>query len=437
MLTSDIRVILNELALYTTFLALAVSPLAVPTFCELLLGSILATDGFLTQTLLANGYENLWSSYHHWVATGRWRWKKLARHLIKLVSSKVPASKPVCCILDDWIIERCSEKAPACRLHRQHSRKKNRPAYLWGQCWVSLAIAFERKLDEVFTAIPVLGFPSPATGNISKLKIAGAMLKVVRQELQGRTLQLLTDCWYMNATLMLPALEQGYEIFGQIPKNRALFALPPEPQPKRRGRKKKYGIKLTKEEVEKLPVSCERLWMYGKLRFVHYRTCICRAKFLKGRVVRVVWSQFQNDRGLTEVRLFLCTNPARSGEEVLRTYAKRCPTEPMFQKLKHTFGFRHLWQQKLRTLLRWMHIKMAAYALLQLLTVCRNSAARAMVDIPWRKTDTVTAGMLRIALQRIIPRFAIRDCWDRYGQKFEFKRVRTPELKDTNVPKAA
>ena len=437
MLSSDIRIILRELAVYTTFLASAVSPHAAPTFCELLLGGMLATEGFLTQSLLANGYENIWSSYHHWVSNGHWRWKNLARRLIRLVADKVPPAQPVCCVLDDWIIERYSEKAPACRLHRQHSRKKNRPDYLWGQCWVSIAIAFKRTLDEVITAIPVLAFPSPATGNVSKLRIATAMLKVVRQELSGSSLQLLADSWYMNASLMFPAMEQGYEIFGQIPKNRALFALPSEPQPKRRGRKRKYGVKMTAEEVAKLTEFREKIWMYGKLRDVCYRTCICRARFLKGQVVRVVWSRFKNDRGLTEVRLFLCTNPAREGHEILRTYAKRWPTESLFQQMKHTFGFRHFWQQKLRTLLRWMHIKMAGYALLQLLTVCQNHSARAITDIPWRNPDTVTAGMLRTALSGIIPLFAIRACWDKYAQKIVFNRVKDPTNQEMIVKKVA
>ncbi len=41
-------------------------------------------------------------------------------------------------------------------------------------------------------------------------------------------LRLLTDCWYMNWTLMQPVLEMGYEVVGQIPLNRALYALPLE-----------------------------------------------------------------------------------------------------------------------------------------------------------------------------------------------------------------
>ncbi len=32
--------------------------------------------------------------------------------------------------LDDWVIERFSDKAPACRTHHQHSKKRNRYLYL-------------------------------------------------------------------------------------------------------------------------------------------------------------------------------------------------------------------------------------------------------------------------------------------------------------------
>ena len=420
MLTSDHRVILRELALYTTFLAGALSPTAVPTFCELLFGCMLSSDGFVTQSLLSIDFHCVWSSYHHWLSQGKWRWKHLARRLIHLVCSKVPESEPVVLGLDDWVIERFSDKAPACRTHHQHSKKRNRPTYIWGQCWVSLAVIFERAADEVFTAIPVISFPAPASGNTSKLKIAVALLKVVRDEVKDRGLRLLTDCWYMNWTLIEPALEMNIEVIGQIPSNRALYAIPPTPTVKKRGRPKKYGIKMTPEQVKKLPEEKATVWMYGKHRKIRYRTMVCRARFLKGREVRVVWSQFENKKGLTESRIFISTNPELEGLEVLRAYSRRWPVEPMFNQLKHAFGCRHLWQQKLRTLLRWMHLKMAGYALLQLLTVCKNQACLKISRIPWRSQDTTTAGMMKIALSVIIPRFPIRRGWNRYAQKYEF-----------------
>ena len=109
----------------------------------------------------------------------------------------------------------------------------------------------------------------------------------------------------------------------------------------------------------------------------------------------------------------------------------------MFQQLKHEFGCKHLWQQRLRTLLRWMHIKMAGYALVQLLTICQNSAAIAVAKIAWRHPDTVTAGMLRRALFWIIPQFRVRDCWNRYEQKLELELPDKNERSGSVLPKAA
>ena len=278
MLTSEQNGILRELSLYTTFLAGVLSPIAAPTFCELLLGSMISGEGFLTQALLAIHYENVWSSYHHWVSQGKWRWRNLAHRLILLVCSKAPDGQITSIILDDLTLERCSDKAPACRIHHQHSKKKNRSVYLLGQCWVFLAIAFQRPSDKVHTAIPVMAFPSPKSGNISKIKIAKAMLKSVRQTLQGRMLRLLTDSWFMNGPMMQPALELGYEVIGHIPKNRALYALPVEAYPpslfKRKGRKRVYGAKMTPEEVEKLPETTMTIWLYKKYRTVSFRSCI-------------------------------------------------------------------------------------------------------------------------------------------------------------------
>ena len=73
MLTAEHCIILRVLALYTTFLVGALPPKAVPTSCELLIGSMLSGHGFITQALLAIPYECTWSSYHHWVSHGKWQ----------------------------------------------------------------------------------------------------------------------------------------------------------------------------------------------------------------------------------------------------------------------------------------------------------------------------------------------------------------------------
>ncbi|WP_299729703.1 hypothetical protein, partial [uncultured Endozoicomonas sp.] len=50
----------------------------------------------------------------------------------------------------------------------------------------------------------------------------------------------------------------------------------------------------------------------------------------------------------------------------------------------------------------------------------KNEACLSISSLPWRDQDTTTAGMMRIALSKIIPRFPIREGWNRYNQKYEF-----------------
>ena len=110
MYTTEQTIVLKELSIYITSLTAALSAKAEPVFCELLIGGMLSREGFLTQALLAIQYKKIWSSYHHWVACGYWRWRSLSHQLTRLVGSKVPEDEPVPVILDDQIIERCSKK---------------------------------------------------------------------------------------------------------------------------------------------------------------------------------------------------------------------------------------------------------------------------------------------------------------------------------------
>ena len=78
--------------------------------------------------------------------------------------------------------------------------------------------------------------------------------------------------------------------------------------------------------------------------------------------------------------------------------------------------------------------KNGGYVIVQLLTICQNSAAIAVARTAWRRPDTVTAGMLRRALFWIIPQFRIRDCWNRYEQKLELKLPERNERSGSFLP---
>ena len=103
-------------------------------------------------------------------------------------------------------------------------------------------------------------------------------------------MRLLLDAWFMRARLIEAALADGHTVIGRARRDPALYAVP---RPPRRGRPRKYGERLTRAEVEALPVHRSARILYGRLEVVRYRTRRVAARFLKGRVVRAVWVELE------------------------------------------------------------------------------------------------------------------------------------------------
>lgn len=57
--------------------------------------------------------------------------------------------------IDDTLTLRSSRKAPGSKYHHQHENKPNLPNYVWGQCWVSLAMIASRA-DKTTVSMPLL-----------------------------------------------------------------------------------------------------------------------------------------------------------------------------------------------------------------------------------------------------------------------------------------
>ncbi len=186
---------------------------------------------------------------------------------------------------------------------------------------------------------------------------------------QVKDARLLIDAWFMRKRLILPLLEQRVRIIGQVRRDTALY-LPPEPEPKRRGRKRKYGQRIDLAVSDALPVAEMELSLYGKSQSVRLRSAIAVARFLKGVHVRAVWCQMQQaDNTWSRPRLILATETDLSAQAVVEIYAKRWGIEPLFHNIKRWWGVTNLWQQSRQALELWMQIRSTAYALTQLLAL--------------------------------------------------------------------
>ena len=402
--------------LFITFLTVALPIRSIPTFIELLVGAMITQAGFVTQAWLAVNMHRHWTSYYKWLQKGKWSWVKLGNQMAELLITIFPKQQRFL-IIDDTIIYRNSKKAPGSKINREHGCKANRPKYVRGQSWVSIASVVNQGLS--FTAIPLLFRMMRVNGNTSKLDAAKALIRAILPVFASENVCLLIDSWYMRGTLILYALKNGIHVIGQVRKDTALYDIPERTG--KRGRPRKYGDKYSPERIALLSEKRERHFIYGKWQWVHYKSVIAKARFLKGERVRAVWIYFEDEDGsLTKERLILATNITLTPWEVISAYSKRWSIETMFAQIKNNWGWKEAWQQSRQVLHRWTQILSIGYALPQLLALIGGSQINKLSGLtPWRTNKSITAGQVRLWLKMILGHVKIRDWWNPKSRKFE------------------
>lgn len=385
-LAASVCLLLSE---WISFLLVAVAPRSRRTFVELLIGCMLNPEGWVTRAIGAICREAHWTTYFKLIERAHVSVADLAVRLLQLVQRVFP-SELVNLIIDDTLVPRCAKTGPGISIKHDHSHKANRPTFLNSQCWVTLALVVRVRMGSALT-VPIRSWLVEESGQRGKLWVARQLIESVRAHVKDA--RLLIDSWFMRRSLILPLLEQRVRIIGQVRRDTALF-LPPQAEPKRRGRKRKYGLRIDATMLAALPVMEMELTVYGKTQPVRIRSAIAVARFLKGLPVRAVWCEMrQADNTWSRPRLILATETDLSAQAVVEIYAERWGIESLFHNLKRWWGVTNLWQQSKAALELWMQIRCTAYALTQLLALRLWESFPLMDIAPWRKGAMITAGL--------------------------------------------
>jgi hypothetical protein len=385
-LTSSVCLLLSE---WISFLLVAVPPRSRRTFVELLIGCMLTPEGWVTRAIGAICREAHWTTYYKLIERAQVSVADLSLQLLQLTQRVFP-NELVNLIIDDTLVPRCAKTGPGISIKHDHSRKANRPTFLNSQGWVTLALVVRVRLGSALT-LPIRSWLVEESGQLGKLWVARQLIESIRGNV--REARLLIDAWFMRKSLILPLLEQKVRIIGQVRRDTALY-LQPEPEPKRRGPKRKYGERLDMAMLDTLPAQERNLMLYGKMQSVRVRSVIAVARFLKGVPVRAVWCEMrQDDNTWSRPRLILATETELSAQTVVELYAERWGIEPLFHNLKRWWGVTNLWQQSKEALELWMQIRSTAYALTQLLALKLWESFPLMEIAPWRKRTMITAGL--------------------------------------------
>ena len=178
----------------------------------------------------------------------------------------------------------------------------------------------------------------------------------------------------------------------------ALFALLPPRKPGTHGRPRLYGERIDADAVAALPGTVHRIAGYGG-RSARLRHAVCRPRFLRGVIVRVVWCELAKGSGWAKVRLLLSTDPTLSAPAIVEAYSRRWSIEPLFRDLKTVDGLGAMWQRGRTVLLRWLHLVQIARTLLVLLTARAEPQTLALFRLrSWRSAATLTPGLVKEAL---------------------------------------
>jgi len=428
----------DELCDWITFLVKSLPARSIGTFIELLFGAMLTPTGFVTDAYLILNMQNHWTSYYKWLQEGRWSWVALSKQFIRLSLSIVPGTV-IHLAIDDTLTLRASNKAPGSQIHHQHGNKPNLAPYVRGQCWVSLAIVFKRS-EYQSMAIPALSRLIPSASNTGKLIAANTLMRSVRSLLKGKKVRVLVDSWFMRKVFITEMTGNGFDVVGQVRRDTRLYDRPIlNTQKKSRGRPRKYGEKYTPKRVAHLKRTTVDLDLYGKKQTVRYRSRIVQVRFLDGKLVRAVWSEFKHSDGSwKKASLILSTDISMTPEEVIESYGLRWSIESMFHQLKQAWGLKEAWQQSRQTLHRWVHITMIGYGLLQLLSLTESEEVDALCcHSPWRKGNPRTAGQIRKGLVKELKHVAIRRWWNKTCKKFQPPSGYNIEQHEQKLKKAA
>ena len=134
-----------------------------------------------------------------------------------------------------------------------------------------------------------------------------------------------------------------------------------------------------------------------------------------------MWVQVAAADGvLGATRVLLATAVDLRPAVMLKAYARRWPIEPFLNQRRHRWGWLDAWQQSRPVLARWVPIVFVAYALAPRLVLKGGDHLAALTQLtPWRQDRPVTAGLVRLARQRILGQGNLRAWWDPKSRKFQ------------------
>jgi hypothetical protein len=138
----------------------------------------------------------------------------------------------------------------------------------------------------------------------------------------GKHVITLVDSWFMKWPYLQYVLQLGFHaiLSGEKRYSPVWYSCFNRP----RDKPGTYGDQYDAEAVNALPEIREGVFLYGKWQWVRYRSAVCLARLMKGRKVRAIWMQVEDENGaLSKQRLNLSTLSDLLPQQIFVYYGRR------------------------------------------------------------------------------------------------------------------
>ena len=331
--------------------------------------------------LRAGGLGSDFRAYYYFLGSLGRKVKYVSAWLLSQALTVIEPGDRLLFALDDTPTKRYGPQVEGAGIHHNPTPGPADQKFLYGHLWVTLAwIVRHPRWGTIGLPLRALlyvrqkqiGWLKRWYGVTfqTKLDMAAELVDWLAGWLRllGKPVWVVTDGAYVKRPFLRRALAAGVVLVSRLRKDAALRSLP-EPerpgQPKKRGRKPKYGqqaLSLAKRAAHRHGWQTGDFVLYGKAITKTYKTFLATYPPVGG-LIRVVLV-----READGWQAFFCTDPTATVEQILEAFADRAAIEQDFHDLKEVHGagqqqVRHYWANiAVYHLNLWLHTLIELWA---------------------------------------------------------------------------
>lgn len=317
--------------------------------------------------------------FYTFMASNKLPWDKLWRTLWGMIPDPLTDGR-LLVALDDFINPKTGRKIFGCSHIFDHAAKSNQSKYPWAQNvvligllklikgrWACLPLAHRFYLPKkaIEAKLENMKVPGKDTSFKTKLDQAVEILIQLSHYFVGAPITVVCDSWFGNDGLFTPLrkhLGTSVQLLSRLRSNAVLYMMPHEGTSKKRGRHRKYGLRLGScaEMAARFisQASTHRVFLYGKYRDVNAFSKTVMLKTLKCPV-RVVWVF----RKTQWIALF-STDMDLSVEQIIEYYGARWKIESGFKEIKQDIGSSKTQTRNAHAVINHINFSMMAVAII-------------------------------------------------------------------------